>query len=499
MGSNLGNGLALCGKVSSVEEDQPDQGPRRRRMETGPLPDDVLLEVFSIYVDKACEEEWLTLVHVCRRWRSVVFASPRRLDLQLLCTPKRPVREMLNIWPALPIIVWGHDDDDDPTSLEEGADNVIAALEHNDRLRKIDFWCVPGSVLERFVTVMQGPFPTLTSLTISVYGECPPLFPLLSGSAPRLRHLILKNIPFPASPKLLLSAPDLVILDLRNIPYSGYISPKTMATCLSAMTRLTTLRLEFDSPRSGPDRASRRLPPLTRTPLPALTSLRFKGVSDYLEDLGSQIDAPLLDDLSIFFFNQLIFHTPQLHQFISRTEKLNTFDEADVNLDDQSAGMSLFLLTGAVDRARLTLGISSSESDWQLSSLTQVCSSALASLSTLKCLDISGRRYRRSHLPDNTENTQWLELFRQFTAVKDLYLTQEPELHIAPALQELAGERVTEMLPALQNLFLRRTRPSGPVLEAIRQFVAARRLSGHPVVFHCVERGMWVAKAPEDI
>jgi hypothetical protein len=58
------------------------------------LPDDVLLEIFDFYVDedlreydfsKHVVEEWQTLVHVCRRWRRVVFRSPCRLNLRLVC------------------------------------------------------------------------------------------------------------------------------------------------------------------------------------------------------------------------------------------------------------------------------------------------------------------------------------------------------------------------------------------------------------------------------
>ena len=45
------------------------------------LPDDVLLEIFDFYVDEEeglpfksiYIQEWITLVHVCRRWRRVVF------------------------------------------------------------------------------------------------------------------------------------------------------------------------------------------------------------------------------------------------------------------------------------------------------------------------------------------------------------------------------------------------------------------------------------------
>ena len=41
------------------------------------LPDLPLLGIFHFYVDKG---ECYALVHVCRKWRNVVFGSPRRLN-----------------------------------------------------------------------------------------------------------------------------------------------------------------------------------------------------------------------------------------------------------------------------------------------------------------------------------------------------------------------------------------------------------------------------------
>jgi len=44
------------------------------------LPDDILLELFQICLNGAERtHEWHTLIHVCRRWRDIVFASPRVL------------------------------------------------------------------------------------------------------------------------------------------------------------------------------------------------------------------------------------------------------------------------------------------------------------------------------------------------------------------------------------------------------------------------------------
>ena len=52
-------------------------------------------------------EGWQLLVHVCRRWRNVVFGSPRRLNLQLRCTHETPVKDKLDVWPSLPLIIKG--------------------------------------------------------------------------------------------------------------------------------------------------------------------------------------------------------------------------------------------------------------------------------------------------------------------------------------------------------------------------------------------------------
>ena len=71
------------------------------------LPEDVLLEIFDHYVAETNEggeyQEWEILVHVCQKWRYVVFQSPLRLNLRILCSAGTPVREKLALWPPLPI------------------------------------------------------------------------------------------------------------------------------------------------------------------------------------------------------------------------------------------------------------------------------------------------------------------------------------------------------------------------------------------------------------
>jgi hypothetical protein len=452
------------------------------------LPDDVLLEIFDHYVIlsevyRQRVDGWDKLVHVCQRWRYVVFDSPRRLDLRLLCTDRTPVGNMLDIWPALPIVI-------SPIYRipASGVTNIISALQQHNRVRTIDIYGVPNSLLKEFAA-MQEPFPALTELWLWSHDENVPVLPdSFLGGSPRLQELTLSGIPFPGLPKLLLSTHHLVKLHLWRIPRSGYFSPEAMVTALSTLTRLNALNLGFLSPRSQADRASRRPPPLTRAVLPALTSLRFTGDSEYLEDIVSRLEAPLLSYTKITFFNQLIFDTPLLRHFISRTETVRAAYQAYISCYPNIVRFRLCPRNGTEE---ITLSISCKPLDWQVSSLAQVCSTSFPPLLTLERLDIDIKTDRNSPLKrqGDMEDTQWLDLLRPFTSVKDLDLSEDSVPFVAPALQELSGERVTEVLPALQNLFL--TGPSGPVKKAIGKFIAVRQLAGCPVTVHRREYGEW--------
>ena len=457
------------------------------------LPDVALLEIFDYYVNEAREQDpfwvplarrkieaWHTLVHVCRTWRTIVLGSPLRLDLRLFCTDTTPVKKRLAVWPLVPIVIRQVKS---PTHV----DNVIAALEHNDRVCGITLVNVMNPELEEILAAMHKPFPALTVLRLLCDEEwlgneinempvIPELF--LGGSAPRLQYLQLECIPFSGLPKLILSATDLVDLSIWRTPHSGYISPEAMVRCLSTLTSLEDLWIGFESPLSRPAWGSRHPHPPTRSALPTLTDFHFKGVSEYLEDLVARIDMPLLEGLEITFFHQLIFDTPQLIQFFARTPNIQPDVEALIDFSDYCIEIS----SSWAFPKKIMLTISCSQSDWQLSSLAQVYSSSLpeAFIHTVECLYICEDEYGRPRWQDDIEDSQWLEVLQPFTALKDLRVSQEFLPRIAPAFQELAGERVTEILPALQSLCLEELHPSGPVREAFEKFVAARQLAGHP-------------------
>ena len=440
------------------------------------LPDDILLEIFDSYVGspwyegKAKEEEWQLLVHVCRRWRRLVLGSPRRLKLQLFCTPNTPVKDTLNVWPALPLIVHGN------MTSSSSTDNVIAALEQSNRVCYVNLF-LAGWQLEQVLAAMQVPFPELTDLWLKSDGETMPVIPdsFLDGSATRLRSFNLSGIPLLGLPNLILSANHLVDLRLSEIPHSGYIPPKAMVVLLSVLSSLRTLEIGFQSPQSRPDREPRR--PLSKPfIMPALISLSFKGVIEYLEDLVTHIDTPQLDRMGITFFNQIEFDTPRLAQFINRTPKLRKHG-ARVHFDDYFARVGLPPGSRIID-----IAISCKEPDWQLSSIEQVCNSSLHPLSSAEDLYIDHEYSQLVWKNDAIENTLWLQLLLPFTAVKNLYLSKEFAPGIAAALKELVGSRITEVLPGLQNIFVEGLEPSGPFQENIGPFVTARHLSDHPIV-----------------
>ena len=193
----------------------------------------------------------------------------------------------------------------------------------------------------------------------------------------------------------------------------------------------------------------------------------------------AHIDAPRLRYLEITLFNDIVFDTPQLTQFISRTPTMKALDKAHVTFKGYNAAVELASLTSG-EYETLKVRIPCKELDWQVSSMEQVCTSCLPPLLTLD-LHIDGNPHYRQHWQGNVENVLWLRLLHPFTFVKNLYLSEEIARRIVPTLQDLVGDRATEVLPTLENIFLEEGQQSGPVQEGIQQVVAVRRATSHPI------------------
>ena len=201
---------------------------------------------------------------MCRRWRNVGFHSPRRLNLRL---------------------------------SQDGAsiDNTIAALGHNDRVCQIKLSSYKISSPEfTNSAAVQKPLPELTHLWLYRFVQSILLDSLLGGTAPRLRSLVLYDVPFPGLPKLLSQPLTSSILNSHIFPVLGtyHRGDGRQPLCID-QPRVTcpSISILTTSP------CHRRLtstcePQLTHSILPGLTWILFKGANKYLEEIFARIDAP---------------------------------------------------------------------------------------------------------------------------------------------------------------------------------------------------------------
>jgi hypothetical protein len=439
------------------------------------IPDEVLLEIFDFWNYWSVTEEWHTLVHVCQRWRQLAFASPHRLNLEIYCTPGTPVRKNLGIWPALPISIEYPCLERSITPDDE--DNIIAALEHPDRVSFIAL--EPTAPLwEKIATVMLEPFPALKYLGISSEDGKAPVLPttFLGGSAPRLDTIEFQGIPFPALPTLLLSANNLGRLHLDNIPPNGYFSPEAMVAGLVAMPRLYIFSIGFQSATSHTDRMHPLL--VTRAVLPALTCFAFNGASEYLEDLVARIDGPRLNHILVDYFDQFIdFQVAQLSKFVNRSvgRKSTLFRHAHLTFFSDKVSFQIPHADRLSPKSGPTNIVIRCEGiDWQVSHMAQVLRHLSVTLSHVIHLKLElGRDHQ---LEGTTEDVEWNLLLHRFSDVKTLHVSQDLAEYIAVALEDTARGMFTESLPSLDLIYL-----EGQPASSVEKFVAARQLSGRPV------------------
>ena len=85
-------------------------GKKWRRTKIEVFHDDILLDIFDYYRLDAMKQsrrglwKWHPLAHVCRKWRRIVFRSPRRLGLWIPCEDGAPIENTLASWPTLPLV-----------------------------------------------------------------------------------------------------------------------------------------------------------------------------------------------------------------------------------------------------------------------------------------------------------------------------------------------------------------------------------------------------------
>ncbi|KAI0299798.1 hypothetical protein BC826DRAFT_966802 [Russula brevipes] len=462
------------------------------------LPDDVLLDIFDFCkLASSCPScGWFKLVHVSRRWRSLVFASRHRLDLRLFCTYGTPVRKILDCWPPLPIIVQY----DDPTGLRPHStgedDNIIAALQHSDRVRAIGL-TVGSTLFAKLSPLMQRPLPLLECLTLRPRNNERLVLPgtFLGGSTPRLRNLHLDAVASPALPAFLPSCRNLVTANpahtIRHPNPSFPAPPPAPGTSSSPAT-------------AGGQQQ--------RVALPALSYFEFRGTSEFLEDFVAKINsAPSLARTCISFFDHERqhhhpFEIPRLAQFIGRTDAQQQQQQHRASEPEPGPGPGLTQLAAAQGRARVGAGDGETgdgagengDDDRVAPAARLVRAAGPAGIPDVPDLPPdhpaavarapTGHPHvrRAARAAGHRDAAEWLGLLYTFGGVERLYVTYGSVPDVARALQRVSGSGEwppAEVLPALRELHFDWFAAKWE--RAVASFITARELSGHPpIAFH---------------
>ncbi|KAH9164744.1 hypothetical protein EDB89DRAFT_2233787 [Lactarius sanguifluus] len=469
----------LSGRFIAVEFERPctnevrGTGPFSHQATIEVLFDDILLNMFLHFLDGS-SQDWPTLVHVSQRWRQIIFTSPVGLYLRLHCTYRTPVLKTIDCWPSFPLVVnyAGSPIPDPPAPEDEDIVNIMAALKQSDRVSSISL-TVTSSLLEQLSTIAE-PFSKLEKLNLLSRHNMQLTLPGAFRWGPRLRSLHSTRVAFPSFLQLLSLSQDIVDLHLHEIPRVGYFSPAAFANALSGMTQLRQLSLHFLS--LPPRRNYLSLPPSgERVVLPALTCLKYRGTSKYLDSLVARIDAPGLGDIDITFFNQPTMDALQLGRFIDRIGIQKPNRRAKIRTSNRAISIC-FTRPGAPTRVELR--ISCEQLDWQLSSMAQICDQFSAFLLRIEDLDIETTKPATG---EDIMGGQWLVLVRSFGGAKDFRVVGELATAILRALCQVDGGH-TVMLPALRDLCVPDLGPAyGPLWEAASSFIASRWPSGSSV------------------
>jgi hypothetical protein len=297
----------------------------------------------------------------------------------------------------------------------------------------------------------------------------------LGGSAPHLKEIRLDGAPFPFPfiRQVLSSTKNLVELHLVNIPNVVYFSPNDFVTGLSTLVQLNRLTVDF--PASSPSPSMTHSPP-QRATLPSLTLLKFRGASRYLEEFVARIDSPALCKIEISLFNSIFMEIPHFCQFILRLNGLRSLAQAKVRYTKDFVFVR-FIPEGESLDENCFLG-TWCRGLWELSFVTRILSQLSPLLSGVHSLYIQSGDIFPTRRED-VGRARWLEFFRPFTHVTQVYVWEQLVPSIVRALD--SDDMTAEVLPELTSLQLRDYLRFPSVEKAAERFAATRRLSGRTV------------------
>jgi hypothetical protein len=422
--------------------------------------------------------EWFKLIHVCKRWRTVILASSSRLELCFVLIPKNAGNLETIIshhFPPLPIDII-HDYEDGAVKAEDMG-RMLAALKLPDRIRGVTLTATTAELDNFFRATNHCSFPALESLALRDKGDNELRIPItfLKGSNLRLRSLKLHHICLPSISRLLSSAPTLTHLTLG---IDTHVGPRpTMSLLLSQLQCMPCLHHLDLRITSFIDDLGQTYEPKETFPLSKLTSFHFNGQSAFLNTLVAGFVAPSLRRVDIWLFDQTLPPIVHLSRFIEDIGE--PYHTVKVILRGAYFRLLFFARPEYVHNYHSLRFILCTNRFPE--SIPQTSSAFSAKLTTMQELVVVSL-----HDDDASEESiPWNEFLLPFPNVKKLGMEGTNSLRIASVLHQGYGEPNLALLPALEEIELcvgsSSSRKHSPELEAFQPLVSARQQAGLPV------------------
>ena len=480
------------------------------------LPGEVLLEIFDHYhqiFENSSQRVWnnkngwFKLAHVCHKWRYIVLASNRRLQMLLFfveSTPTRAAALESQSLSHLPIVI-----DYSRIDWNAGAQTrLISALRYPNRVHTI---AINGSRknFDKICNALDLPFPTLVSFELhNVGGNVEPILRAssLMTSIKSLRHLRLANVELSSLFPLLSVTRGLVLLNLTVDTLFCQTGGASLLTHLQRIPHLRQIRVSTQPLTSS---FSER-PPITTVSLAKLSSIHFVGHCTEIEWFVAGLITPSLRELRISAVEYLpcpTLHFPHLSKFIRVAGII--FLSARLSFWESSVTISMFAPPHSTnDQTRIAT--------FRTSSKTHLGSALFPMLATLGDVFLRISAPLTFHGPLLRNLARWRKFFEEFRSVKVLRLDhglatevadmlRRPTVNPSPVQEEVDPDATTtpsgptmnsserifalDIFPLLEKIVLyARTSDGsigedGPVsgLESFREYAIARQQVGRPV------------------
>ena len=456
------------------------------------IPDEVLLEIFDFYRKYLTDDQslwnkkykWFKLIHVCRRWRHIVFASFTRLDLCLFVRNRNPGNIKTIFSPRLPplpiVIDYNYRFSGASRTGTKELGRMLAALKRCDRVRGITFSALPPDFY-KLTKATKCPFPILEDLQLCNMGcgmDLELSVTFLKGSAPNLRRLILDRISLTSISSLLSSATMLTELCLTT--YTPF-STESLLAPLQSMHFLRRFELKLQVWKA-PNSINGPMPPTNPGDtflLSKLTYFLYCGPSLFLSALVAGFTAPSLQNIHIILRDYDNDEVPIFHliRFLDDVEKqyrsvrvifknniphASFYSEA---VDHDTPSFTFFWITDSDTMMRTSAALSPK----------------LSTVEELLMVTIFDLHKYKSLWDDDIPLPNFLQRFR---SVKVLRVEHGVVLDIAKTLQP-DDEPILDVLPMLEEIEIRTHLSESHLVSelavAFHPFIAARQEAGRPV------------------